>query len=288
MRPEEVMRSSIWDPSSVFCLRDSQSQAGALPEDRLHAAANRSGAAFSRELVESTITRRRRSGRPLAAAVSRALPDQQPTFFANLDGLAALVCVVIPKLVASRIEAQTMRFWVVGCETGQDVYSLAITLAELCPQLANWDIAIVATDPDSGAIARAHRAISTRSEVERGLPTEWLIRHFEELPAGRGWRFASPPRARITWLQLDAHESCAAVGIVDAIICRAALDESGHDSNGRRQLFRRLSDQLASDGFLILPGSTTDGKLEPGFESLSAGGAIVYRRVRPRDSLLSD
>jgi chemotaxis protein methyltransferase CheR len=283
------MRSPIWDQSSLFLLPDPRADTERRRDYTLQAGTGRSPAKFGQNLWGSVISRHRGSGPPLAVAVGRTLSNEQSTFFADLQGLASLVCVVLPALMPSRAQAQAIKLWVVGCETGQDAYSVAITLAELCPRLAYWDVVIVASDPDPGVLARAKRGIYSRSEVARGLPTEWLIRHFEPVPDRAGWRFSSSlaQRKRMKWLNLDPSRSCAAVGAADVVICRESFDRSDLDCNARRLLFQRLSDQLAPDGFLILPAPAAELAREAGFESLCAGGAGIYRRSKSRTSLLS-
>ncbi len=48
-----------------------------------------------------------------------------------------------------------MRIWSAGCSAGQEPYSLAFTVLELCPEAARHDIRILATDVDPAILARA-------------------------------------------------------------------------------------------------------------------------------------
>jgi chemotaxis protein methyltransferase CheR len=281
-----MMRSSIPDGSSLFVLREPQPTAAPAGDYILQATgASSRFAEPSRNFLEFGVVPHRRSGHPLAIAVERALASEQSTFFEEVDGLASLISHVLPVLLPTRRYAQTLRLWSAGCGTGQQTYSLAIALAELCPGLATWNFDIVGSDADAWSVARARQGIYTPSEVQRGLPTEWLVRHFEQLPAGGGWRFTSRLRERMSWLRLDPSRSCAAVGEADIVVCHQKLGQS--ECETRPVLLARLTDQLASDGFLILPSPEATLERGAGFERLHAGGPAVYRRVKHEISLLS-
>jgi chemotaxis methyl-accepting protein methylase len=113
------------------------------------------------------------------------------------------------------------------------------------------------------------------------------VRHFEPLPAGRGWRFNSRLCDRMRWLQLDLSQSCAPVGVADLVVCHQKLGAGELDRGSGRPLLARLSDQLASDGFLVLRSPESTLECGAGFERVCAAGPAVYRRVAREPSLLS-
>jgi len=163
-----------------------------------------------------------------------------------------------------------------------------MTLAELCPRMGQWNIEIVASDADATSLWRARRGIYTPSEVQRGLPTEWLVRHFEQLPVGGCWRVGSHLAGQMTWLQLDISQSCAAVGTTDIILCHQNLGCAEFDSRRRREVLERMTAQLAPDGFLILQSADAALERDPRFGRVGGGDAAVYRRrLSPEDALLS-
>jgi chemotaxis protein methyltransferase CheR len=280
------MRSSLPDGSSLFVLREPQPTA--VPAGNYILQATGANSRFAEPLLNFLkfgVAPHRDSGHSLAVAVDRALTPEQSTFFEEVDSLASLITHVLPALLPNRRYAQTLRLWSVGCATGQQTYSLAIALAELCPALATWNFDIVGSDADAWSVARARRGIYTPSEVQHGLPTECLVRHFDQLPAGGGWRFTSRMAERMSWLQLDPSECCVAVGVADIIVCHQKLGQSERET--RHVLLARLTDQLASDGFLILPSPEATLERGAGFERLHAGGPAVYRRIKREISLLS-
>jgi len=64
---------------------------------------------------------------------------------------------------------QELRFWSVGCSTGEEAYSLAMVAREALPNIGEWEVAITATDHDSVALSTAMKGIYPLSQV-RHLP----------------------------------------------------------------------------------------------------------------------
>jgi chemotaxis protein methyltransferase CheR len=220
----------------------------------------------------------------LAAALSQTILCDEPSFFSERRSLDALVDLVLPALIPTRRYTQSLRLWSVGYRAGQETHSLALTIAESCPQLSGWNVELVASGADAAALARAQCGVYSNREVERGLPTELLRRYFEQVPTDGGWQFKNRATAPIVWLPIERLQSNTSIGIVDIAVCHRTLRDL--DSNTRRDLLARLTSQLASDGFLILPSSESGYGLEEAFERVSALQS-VYRRVRREDSLLS-
>jgi chemotaxis protein methyltransferase CheR len=281
-----MMRPAISDRSSLFLLRGMQATADPAGDYFMQATGTKPGRPLSSlSFFELGMGQRRGPGHPFAAAVNRALAPKGSRFFGEVDGLTSLITHLLPALIPSRRYSQTLRLWSAGCGTGQQTYSLAIAFAELCPGLATWNLEIVASDRDAWAVDRGRKGIYSPTEVQCGLPTEWLIRHFEPLSAGDGWRCKAPLAERLRWLQLDLAQSCAAVGAADIVVCHQKLGEL--ELPTRRQCLSRLTDQLAADGFLIL--RSPDATLEDGaeFERVQAGAPTVYRRADREISLLT-
>ena len=87
---------------------------------------------------------------------------------------------ILPELLARRTADLTLRAWVVGCSTGEEAYSLAMTFAETVhrqPKLAPQTLQIFATDISSDAIATARRGEYSRA-IESAVPAARLARFF--------------------------------------------------------------------------------------------------------------
>jgi chemotaxis protein methyltransferase CheR len=94
----------------------------------------------------------------------------------HFDMLTELLLVPVAKSTAAGSRPH-LRIWSAGCSTGEEPYSIAITMAMNLERLAAWDIKILASDIDTSVLARAGAAIYSRESV-RGLSPEILKRHF--------------------------------------------------------------------------------------------------------------
>jgi chemotaxis protein methyltransferase CheR len=118
-----------------------------------------------------------------------------------------------------------LRIWSAGCSTGEEPYSIAITIAMHLERLAAWDIKILASDIDTSVLERARAAIYSREAV-RGLPHDILKKH---LLSGTGEHADSVQiKPEIRNLVEFAHinlmkEPWPFHGKLDAIFCRNVI-----------------------------------------------------------------
>jgi chemotaxis protein methyltransferase CheR len=279
------MSSSPENRSSLFLL---PAREAAQPEaDYILQAVGSPEFAWERELCRcgSGVVWRRDPRHSLAAALGRTVTAHDATFFAERRALELLCQRVLPTLMARRRDCERLTLWSEGCGTGQPTYSLAMSLAEVCPPLSSWNVEIVASDADAASFARAVRGVYSSYEVQRGLPLEWLVRHFEQLPDGRGWRVNSALAGQITWLPTSRSGEGSLPGPADIIFCHRPLGSDSPLMRGRE--LQRMTAQLAVDGFLVLQAPEPALERQAGFERVATAGPAIYRRIDREVSLLS-
>jgi CheY-like chemotaxis protein len=86
-----------------------------------------------------------------------------------------------------------LRIWSAGCSTGQEPYTIALSLLAAYPELARWDFSILATDIDTNVLAKAAQGVYPESELG-GLSPE-RARLFER-PSGGTIRIPAAARPR--------------------------------------------------------------------------------------------
>lgn len=170
-------------------------------------------------------------------------------FFRDLAPFDLLRQKLVPDLLAARAAAASpvpIRIWSAACSAGQEIYSIAMVLAETLTD--RTPVRLLGTDVSDHALSRASTGIYTALEVSRGLPDAARSRHF--LPHGKDWKIRDELRSWASFRRLNLMEDFTALGKFDIIFCRnVAIYFSEAD---RISLYRRLAERLDPGGALII------------------------------------
>ena len=155
-------------------------------------------------------------------------------------------------LAADPNGARRLRIWSAGCSTGEEPYSLAMTVLEAIPDLPRWDIRILATDLDSDVLERARQGVYTAERV-RGLGHERVARFFTQHSQREGAHYQVIPELAklITFKQLNLMHPLPMKGPLHAIFCRNVVIY--FDKDTQRELFARIA-HLQRPGQLLFLG----------------------------------
>ena len=102
-------------------------------------------------------------------------------------------------------------------------------------------------------IEKARAGLYSQFDVQRGLPIQLLIRHFEQV--GELWRIKEDVRRMVQFRQLNLLDDFSSLGAFDAVFCRNVLIY--FDNATKTAVFERLVRSLARDGFLVLGAAET-------------------------------
>jgi chemotaxis protein methyltransferase CheR len=203
-----------------------------------------------------------------------AITTNLTSFFRESHHFEYLRDQVLQPMVANRTASRRMRIWSAGCSTGEEAYSLAMTVIESIPDLRSWDVKILATDLDSDVLAKAQRGIYAAERV-RAIGAQRLSRFFAERRGREGAAYEVKPEltSLITFRQLNLMHSLPMKGPLDAIFCRNVVIY--FDKDTQRELFSRIA-QLQRPGNLLFLGHSES--LFKVSESYTPIGKTVYRR----------
>jgi chemotaxis protein methyltransferase CheR len=178
-----------------------------------------------------------------------------------------------PRREAGR-RAERIRIWSSACSSGEEPYSIAMTIAETLPDWQKWDIKILATDLDSDILARAQRGRYNAERV-KGLDPKRLGRFFAETRDGteRGYQVVPEIAQMITFKQINLMHELPMSGPLDAIFCRNVVIY--FDKDTQRGLFSRMAKLQRPGNLLFLGHSETLFKVS---EDYALIGKTVYRR----------
>jgi chemotaxis protein methyltransferase CheR len=250
---------------------------GYLVESRLAEVARAAGCASYRELCHKA---RYGQDRALQMRIIDAITTQETLFFRDVAPFEALQHKVLPAILDAKAATpfpRRLRIWSAACSTGQEPYSIAMTLHDMLPGIASWDVQILATDISDAAIQSASRGCYARHEIERGMKPALLSRHFVE--QNGGWRIKDPLRAMVAFQKRNLLEPFVGIGPFYVIFCRNVAIY--FDGQRRRDLFLRLADRLTADGCLFVGSSESLLDLGPRFAPQHHCRTIFYQPNRP-------
>ena len=209
------------------------------------------------------------------AELCNAITTNLTSFFREPHHFQYLREHVLAPLAADRAGPRRLRIWSAGCSTGEEPYSIAMTVLETLPDAGRWDVRILATDLDSEVLERARRGIYPAERMGNVSP-ERLQRFFtERQEAGGVCRQIAPEvAALVTFKQLNLIHALPMRGPLDAIFCRNVVIY--FDKDTQRELFARVA-RLQRPGDLLFLGHSES--LFKVCDSYALIGKTIHRRV---------
>jgi chemotaxis protein methyltransferase CheR len=208
----------------------------------------------------------------LAFAVTEAMTTNETSFFRDKNPFDEMRNILIPSLLSSQDSQKKLRIWCAACSTGQEPYSILMLLKESFPELANWDVQIVATDLSQEALDKANAGIYSQFEVQRGLPIQLLMSYFEQVE--QGWKIKIEMSRAISWRPVNLLDDLSHFGKFDIIFCRNVLIY--FDQDKKLEIMERLSRQMHQDSFLLLGAAETALGLSDRFRRFTECSSAVY------------
>lgn len=203
-----------------------------------------------------------------------AITTNLTAFFRENHHFEHLAGTALPEIMARNAATRRLRVWSAGCSTGEEAYSIAMTLAEAA-DLSGWDARILATDIDTNVVAKANAGVYAEDRVRNIDPRRlrrWL-RHGTGAHAGR-YRVAEALAGMIAFRQLNLLGPWPMRGPFDVIFCRNVVIY--FDKETQRKLFARYADILAPHGYLYIGHSETLFQISDRFRPV---GGTIYRKI---------
>jgi chemotaxis protein methyltransferase CheR len=203
-----------------------------------------------------------------------AITTNLTSFFRENHHFEYLRDHVLGPLQSSRTGSRRVRIWSSACSTGEEPYSLAMTVLESFQDLRSWDVKILATDLDSDVLAKAKRGLYGADRM-RNMNPQRLQTFFTEQRGRDGPCYEVIPELRslITFKQLNLMHTLPMKGPMDAIFCRNVVIY--FDKDTQRELFARIAQLQRPNDLLFLGHSESLFKVS---ESYLPIGKTIYRR----------
>lgn len=177
------------------------------------------------------------------------------------------------------VTPRRIRVWSAACSTGEEPYSLAMTLLHHFPPEKGWGIEILATDLSTRALRKAQAAL-------------WPVEKAKEIPSGylkafmlkgmrtqEGMMKAGPEiRSLISFQRLNLNDNTyPAIGMFDLIFCRNVL--MYFDTDTKSRVITQLLKHLVPEGCLFSGHAESLSGMTDRVRSL---GQMVYTHAEAR------
>ncbi len=173
--------------------------------------------------------------------------------------------------VLNKTGRRSLRLWSAGCSSGEEPYTLAITLCEALPNAGSWDIKILASDLSTVVLQRAAQGIYPAERLKT-VDGSLVRRYFDPVRRhdidGPAYQVKPSIRKLVTFARLNLMEKWPMKGPFDIIFCRNVMIY--FEKPIQEALVNRYYELLALGGYLFLGHS----------ESLT-GTKHPFKYVRP-------
>jgi len=209
------------------------------------------------------------------------LLTQETTFFRYPGVYEAFEKRVLPELHIKKFwkNPRTLRVWSAGCSTGEEPYSIAITVADTLAFSDAWNVEILATDIGRQALDTAEKATYSGRTIA-SVSERQLATHFA--PSGNAHQIRPRIRKMVSFVQMNLSNPVY-VGKMDLIFCMNVLIYFSEER--KRELVQRFYDALEPGGYLFLGHSESISKMPVKFQAIVLNDCILYRKPTAEELL---
>jgi chemotaxis protein methyltransferase CheR len=202
------------------------------------------------------------------------LLTQETRFRRYPEIFEALEKKILPELHMKKFweNPRSLRIWSAGCATGEEPYSIAISLCDSLEFADAWNINILATDISRQALHVAERGVYSKRVLEHLSPRQ-IETHFQRI--GDQFLVKSKVRNLISFAPMNLAQSTY-VGRFDCIFCMNVLIYFSEEK--RSQLIQRFFEYLEPGGYLFLGHAETAARLPVKFNQIVHNGARLLQK----------
>jgi chemotaxis protein methyltransferase CheR len=203
------------------------------------------------------------------------LLTQETSFYRYPDVFRALQQRVLPAIHGKKFwqTPRTLRVWSAGCSTGEEPYSLAMTIFETLAFADAWDIALLATDISRRALDIAEQGTYSIRQLGT-LPPGYLETHFAQIDGDR-YQVRPRIRGRISFAPMNLAQMVY-MGRFDVIVCMNVLIYFSPELQA--SLVQRFYEYLEPGGYLFLGHAESMAKTKVDFETIVCGDSMLYQK----------
>jgi chemotaxis protein methyltransferase CheR len=181
---------------------------------------------------------------------------------------------VLPEIVADARNRgeKRLRIWSAGCSSGEEPYSIAMTVSDFFENEKGWDVKILATDLDTEILGSAYKGVYSSHQVGP-VPISFITRYFDR--CAEGYEVNRRIKGMISFRRLNLMDGVFPMKRpFDVIFCRNVMIYFNEET--KAELVRKFHGQLRDSGYLFIGHSESLMHMKSLFEFVKH---TVYRKV---------
>ena len=221
--------------------------------------------------VEDLIDELKTDNKQLISQVVEALAFSDTAFFRNYDVFDLFEKKLLPKLKEKCRASKKLNIWSLGCSTGQEAYSIAISIDKNHKMFADWNINILASDLSSLAISKAQHGVYSNFEIQNGLNAKTIIDYFTL--SNDEWMISDKIKKMIEFRKYNMLDEAIVKSKFEVVFCRNVLRH--FTTEVQDNILRRISEKQPQGGYLYLGKGEKIPSIEKYYYKMDDCGAYI-------------
>ena len=221
--------------------------------------------------VEELVAELKNGNKSLIANVVENMAFSDTSFYRDYDIFCQFEDSILPRIRENNRAGKKIKFWSLGCSTGQETYSIAFAIKRKFIGLDNWDISILGTDISSLAIAKAQHATYNNFEVQMGLSAKMILDFFYQ--QDNMWKVNDDITKMVEFRRYNMLDKLTITSQYEVIFCRNVLRYFAKDC--QQKILTQISKSQPIGGILYLGKNENIAGIEQYYRPLD-GVECVY------------
>lgn len=213
--------------------------------------------------------------RSLLQAVIDAMTTNETLWFRDNYPFDLLIKDLLPKLATKN---QKIRIWSAACSSGQEPYSIAMSVLEYQrqrPGALRGGVEIVATDLSSEMLKKCEQGVYDELSLARGLSAQRRDTFFQHHDKGM-MQVKPEVRKMVQFRSLNLLSSYASLGRFDIVFCRNVLIYFSPQI--KQRILQQIAGQLQAEGVLFLGASESISAASEMYSMVKCHPGLYYQK----------
>ena len=213
--------------------------------------------------------------RTLLQSVIDAMTTNETLWFRDSYPFDLLIKDLLPKLAE---KSQRIRIWSAACSSGQEPYSIAMSILEYQkqrPGALRGGVEIIATDLSSEMLEKSEQGIYDELSLARGLSPQRRQAFFQTHASGQ-MQLRPEVRRMVSFKSLNLLSSYASLGRFDVVFCRNVLIY--FSAEVKQKILQQIAAQLQPSGVLFLGASESISAASDFYAMVKCHPGLYYQK----------